>query len=144
MSGTWAQDCQIASLTRWPLSHAASIKWSQFLCNFIAWICIERTCIETTFYQHYLLPDSVLCPVKLQRSGFVSRSSLNFFRFFFNRLGCSFYCGDHVHFHIFVRSSKYDSVVKQISIPYCWTLCHVSLEFLLRKTLLYFCTTSNE
>ena len=34
-----------------------------------------------------------------QRSGFDSRSSLNFFRIFFNRLG-SFYCEDRVHLHI--------------------------------------------
>ena len=32
------------------------------------------------------------------RSGFHSRTSLNFFRFFFNRLSCSFYCKDHVNF----------------------------------------------
>ena len=35
------------------------------------------------------------------------RSSLNFFRFFFNGLGCSFYWENHVHFHMFIRSSKY-------------------------------------
>ena len=34
-----------------------------------------------------------------QGPGFGSRSILNFFRFFFNRFGCSFYCEDHVHFH---------------------------------------------
>ena len=28
---------------------------------------------------------------------------------FFNRLGCSFNCDDHVHFYIFIRSSKYES-----------------------------------
>ena len=33
--------------------------------------------------------------------------SLNFIRFFFNRLGCSFYCEDHVQFHIFIRSSNH-------------------------------------
>ena len=29
----------------------------------------------------------------------IYRSSLNFFRFFLNRLGCLFNCEDHVHFH---------------------------------------------
>ena len=32
-----------------------------------------------------------------------------FFRFLFNHLGCSFYCKDHFHFHIFTCGSKYDS-----------------------------------
>ena len=32
------------------------------------------------------------------RSGFHSRTSLNFFRFFFNGLSCSFDCKDHVNF----------------------------------------------
>ena len=35
------------------------------------------------------------------------RSSLNVFRFFFNGLGCSFYWENHVHFRMFIRSSKY-------------------------------------
>ena len=34
----------------------------------------------------------------LQRSEFDSLSSLNFSRFFFNSLGCSFNCETHVHF----------------------------------------------
>ena len=34
-----------------------------------------------------------------QRPRFGSRSILNFFGFFFNRFGCSFYCEDPVHFH---------------------------------------------
>ena len=42
-----------------------------------------------------------------QRSGFDSRSSLYCFRFFFDRLGC-YNCEDHVHFHLFIRSSIYD------------------------------------
>ena len=41
--------------------------------------------------------------------GAIYQSSLNFFRFFFYRLGCSFYWKDHVYFHVFIRSSKYDS-----------------------------------
>ena len=45
----------------------------------------------------------------LRRSGFDSRPDFFFFRFFFNRLDCSFNCEDHVHFHICIRSSKYDS-----------------------------------
>ena len=36
----------------------------------------------------------------LKRSGFDSRSSLNLFRFFFNRLVCFFNCEDHFHSHI--------------------------------------------
>lgn len=32
-----------------------------------------------------------------------------FFWLFFNRLDCSFYYEDHVHFHNFTRSSKYES-----------------------------------
>ena len=28
---------------------------------------------------------------------------------FFNRLGCLFNCEDHIHSHIFIRSSKYGS-----------------------------------
>ena len=39
------------------------------------------------------------CVWSTQRSGFDSRSSLNFFRFFFNRFGCYFYCKDHTLFH---------------------------------------------
>ena len=38
------------------------------------------------------------CIRSSQRSGFDSQSRLNFFSFFFLRLGCSFYCEDHVHF----------------------------------------------
>ena len=47
----------------------------------------------------------------LRRSGCDSRSSFFcfFFRLFFNCLDCSFNCEDHVHFHICIRSSKYDS-----------------------------------
>ena len=40
----------------------------------------------------------------LKRSGFDSRSSLNLFRFFFNRLVCLFNCKDHFHFHIIYYS----------------------------------------
>ena len=32
----------------------------------------------------------------------------DFFRFFFNCLGCSFFCEDHAQFHIFIRNSRYD------------------------------------
>ena len=33
-----------------------------------------------------------------------------FFRFFSNRLGCSFYREDHFHFPFFIRSSKHDNL----------------------------------
>ena len=33
----------------------------------------------------------------------------NFFSFFFNQVSCSIYCENHVHFHLFIHSSKYDS-----------------------------------
>jgi len=36
----------------------------------------------------------------IAKSEFDAQSSLNFFSFFFDCLGCSFYCEDHVHFHI--------------------------------------------
>ena len=39
------------------------------------------------------------CVWSSQRSGFQSRSRLNCLRFFFNRLGCSFYCEDYDHFY---------------------------------------------
>ena len=48
------------------------------------------------------------CVRPSQKSWFDSQSSLNFFRFSFNPLGCSFCRKDHVHFHFFIRSSKID------------------------------------
>ena len=48
------------------------------------------------------------CVRSSQTSGFDYRSSLNFFRFFFNCLRCLFNCEHHFHFHFFIRSSKYD------------------------------------
>ena len=46
------------------------------------------------------------CVRSSQRSVFDSRSSLNFFRFFFNRLGCLFTYGDHFHY----LRNNYDNV----------------------------------
>ena len=43
--------------------------------------------------------DATLNPS--QRWGLDSRSSPSFLGSFFNCLGCSFHCKDHVHFHIF-------------------------------------------
>ena len=54
------------------------------------------------------LMDSALRPI-IATVRFDSRSSLNFFRFFFNRLGCLFNCENHFHFHIFIRRSKHES-----------------------------------
>ena len=64
--------------------------------------------ISTQKFLKYLPPPPG-CVQSSQRSGFNSRSSQNFFRFFSTRLGCSFYREDHFHFPIFIRSSKYDS-----------------------------------
>ena len=49
------------------------------------------------------------CIWSSQRSEFDFWASSNFFRFLFNHLGCSFYCKDHFHFHVFICGSKYDS-----------------------------------
>ena len=38
--------------------------------------------------------------MSLMDRGFGPASLKYFLFFFFNRLGCSFYCEDHVHFHI--------------------------------------------
>ena len=46
------------------------------------------------------------CIQSSQRSGFDSWSCLIFFRLSFNRLGCSFYREDHVHFLISIRRSN--------------------------------------
>ena len=46
------------------------------------------------------------CIQSSQRSGFDSWSCLIFFRLSFNRLGCSFYREDHVHFLISIRGSN--------------------------------------
>lgn len=50
------------------------------------------------------------CIQASQRSGSIPGHAWNFFSFFFNQVGCSIYCEDRVHFHLFIHSSKYDSL----------------------------------
>ena len=48
-----------------------------------------------------------------------SRKGLNFFRLFFNHLGCSFYCKGHVHFQIsLLFSLTWFSAFSFVSHPY--------------------------
>ena len=55
-----------------------------------------------------------------QRSGFYSQSGLNFFRLFFNCLGCSFNCEDHFHIHfkwMWKGSSQLNEQFKNMIVP---------------------------
>ena len=76
-------------------------------CHFDHWVYYELTmaCSPVGLISSM---DRALCPSS-QRLGFYSRSSMNFFRFFCNRLGFSLYCNDHVQFQIFIPSLECDS-----------------------------------
>ena len=50
---------------------------------------------------HNMIP--VISKIRLR-----SRSSLTFFRFFFNRLGCSFNCTDHVNFQKIMKTKMFN------------------------------------
>ena len=57
-----------------------------------------------------------------------------FFRFLINRLGCLCNCQDHFHFHIFIRSSKYESFsyIFHSSLQMLPALYHGVLGFILK------------
>ena len=76
------------------------------MCTFMSLSGVQNKIIFMSFPQWPALQLAWLaqwikrCVRLSQRSWFDSQSILNFFRFFSNRLGCWFYRGDHVHFHI--------------------------------------------
>ena len=57
-----------------------------------------------------------------------------FFTFLINRLGCLFNWQDHFHFHIFIRSSKYESFlyIFHLSLQLLPALYHGVLGFILK------------
>ena len=83
-----------------------SFSYSFYLCHFHHRVYYEEWLALQLAWLAWRIESCVRSSI---RSGIDSRSSLNFFRFLINRLGCLFNCQDHFHFHIFIRSSKYES-----------------------------------
>ena len=109
-----------------------SFSYSFHLCHFHHRVYYEQWLALQLAWLAWSIDSCVRSSLRSGRS--IPGQAWIFFRFLINRLGCLFNWQDHFHFHIFIRSSKYESFlyIFHLSLQLLPVLYHGVLGFILK------------